>query len=198
MLLSYYGPLKESIMGTISKKIHVPEEFVLLGCIVIMFIIMLTSLQDFILKVLGIGYPAFTTCLILEAHREKPDDAEKTKAANGLLVLWASLGVFFMMDTLFGMFLSFFMIYKILRAVLVIWMVYPDSHLPEYIYGHILSPLLKKYKVQILEMVENLKKTASSTMNEIAEEASLLMKEGTEKVKDVVTKKVTEVVNERE
>ena len=177
----------------ISDKTGVPPEYVFIISTVIVFFLLLTKLVSFLQIVLLMAYPSILTFRYLKKYESKKGDStegvsvsvevnsEKSIQSKKLLTFWGASGIFSLIDLVVGMLLGG-IIFNVVKGLLIMWMVWPESSLPNKIFNYIMSPLMEKFGVQIDGVMDFVKKTTDDTINSVTEKAESLKKEVTEKM----------------
>jgi TB2/DP1, HVA22 family len=163
-------------------------------------------LVSFLQIVLLMAYPSILTFRYLQKYESKKGDStdgldasveinkEKSSESKKLLTFWAASGIFSLIDMVVGFVLSG-IIFNVLKGLLIMWMVWPDSTLPTKIFDYVMSPLMQKYGGEINGIMDFVKKTTDDTINSVSKEAESIKKGITDKVVDQVKANLMEKSN---
>jgi hypothetical protein len=197
---------KIAFVKLMSDKTGVPSEYVFIVSILVIFFLLLTKLVSFLQIILLMAYPSILTFRYLQKYEAKKGDStdglnlsaelnkEKSAESSKLLKFWAASGIFSLIDMVVGFVLSG-IIFNVVKGLLIMWMVWPDSTLPTKIFDYVMSPLMKKYGGQIDGIMNFVKKTTDDTINSVSEKAESFKKDITDKLVDQVKTNLMEKSN---
>ena len=198
---------KINVFVQLSHKTGVPPEVFLIGSIVILFFMLLTSLESILQDLILIAYPLILTYRHLgkdastkkeeaeKASAQKESSEEVMKEGKAILLFWAASGSFFLIDKILSIIFGGSFFYNMVKISLLVWMVYPGSTLPKKTVEYVISPVMAKYGSSIDQFLDIIKKTADDTISKISETEKKIRDGITEKGKELIADQLTKKAN---
>ncbi|CAE7938369.1 REEP5 [Symbiodinium sp. KB8] len=102
---------------------------------------------NFLVNIIGLGFPAYQSFKALETKEDHQDDIQ-------WLTYWVVFSSFTVLETFVEYIVYFIPFYFALKLAFIVWLMLPGHNNAESLYKNIIRPLLVKYEVVIDETIE--------------------------------------------
>ena len=140
--------LEIPLVKQIFEATNVPPMFYALAVVTVSVVLVAfnLSISGIIVQLVSIAWPAYKSHLALQTEG-KDDDKQ-------WLTYWMIYGVFAIVDSSFGCFLSCLPFYFLFRLLFIIWLQNPMTQGALELYSKVVKPFAIKHKVKIAEVNE--------------------------------------------
>lgn len=135
-------PVVDEPLTQLAEKVKVEKAYLAAGIAVVPVLILLFfGIGHFLIDIIGFAYPMYRSLLAVESYKVVDNKEDVTE----WLTYWLIFGLFKILEGIVDAVLGFNLIYFMVKAVFLVWCMYPATQGAKVIYSTVISPFVVPY-----------------------------------------------------